>query len=98
MGDAGTSTTSVESFACALETDQACVCTEELGIPAATVTGTYSTSGNQISATALVVSPMPDGGIGDAGAGPLVDYCVSGNTFTYRGTDSTTTMVVTMIK
>jgi hypothetical protein len=98
IADAGTSTTPVLSFTCSAESDQACLCREELGNAATTVTGTYSISGNQITATALTVAPMPDAGIGDAGAGEPAFYCVSGNTLKYRSATDSSRLVVTMTK
>jgi hypothetical protein len=97
IADAGTSTT-ITSFTCSLDSEQACSCSEDLAGPATEVTGIYSINGNQITATALNATPMPDGGLGDAGAGQPADYCISGNTFRYGSVSSSGTVIVTMTK
>jgi hypothetical protein len=74
-GDAGSYG---ETFTCAMDVNQICVCTEAWTYPAPqTQTGTYLASGDQVTLTTSV-----DGGAGDAGAPASVAYCVSGNTLT----------------
>jgi hypothetical protein len=86
--DAGALTINLTSFTCALDTEQSCVCDEKATPSAISVTGTYTTSGGQFTTTVLNESPMPDGGIGDAGTGAPTDYCVVGNTLRLRSTSS----------
>jgi hypothetical protein len=86
--DAGTLTVNLTSFTCALDTEQSCVCDEKVTPSAISVTGTYTTSGGQFTATVLNESPMPDGGIGDAGTSAPTDYCVAGNTLKLRSFSS----------
>jgi hypothetical protein len=97
LADAGTSTSIPLGFTCQAESDQACLCSEDLDMAAVTVTGNYSVSGNTITTTGLTVTPLPDGGIGDAGAGELAEYCISGNALRYRST-SGSGVVATMTK
>jgi hypothetical protein len=96
--DAGTSTPTVESFTCEVESNQVCLCSEDVRVGAVTTSGTYSVSGNQISGSGLTVTPMPDGGIGDAGAGEPAEYCVSGNTLRFLMSTGSRYAVVTLTK
>ena len=82
-GDAGTQTVEVTSASCAAAANETCACTAVIryGGPQ-TTSGSYTTSGSQVTLTA------PDGGVRDAGADPVGEYCVSGNSLTLHFVNS----------
>lgn len=84
-GDAGTQTVEVTSASCAAAANETCACTAVIryGGPQ-TTPGSYTTSGSQLT---LVVSAS-DGGVRDAGADPVGEYCVSGNSLTLHFVNS----------
>lgn len=87
------------SFTCATDSAAECLCQESLTYSAVSMTGTYTTSGTQITATLTSSSFLPDGGSPDAGSGNLIDYCVSGNTLTIGpGAGSTSGSVAVLTK
>jgi len=96
--DAGTLTVNLTSFTCALDTDQTCVCDEKVTPSTISVAGTYTMSSGQLTMTALSESPMPDGGIGDAGTAAPMDYCVAGNTLRLRSTNSSNATISTLTR
>ena len=69
--DAGTSSFTLDKLECSMQAD-ACVCEEVIDRSGSTMTGTYTTAGNQL---VIAVASVP-------GAEETVDYCVSGNTLT----------------
>jgi len=89
---------SMTKFDCSTDSTQACVCNETLTVSQTTETGSYTTSGNQVTVSDSSGSPLPDGGLGDAGAGDPADYCVSGNTLTLRPADSSGNFLITLTK
>lgn len=74
----GGSLSGLTGFTCALQSDR-CVCTETFANLMQNETGTYTTSGNQVTVT-ITSGASTDGGI------PTSDYCVSGNTLKLRST------------
>jgi len=76
--DAGPLTT-LSSFTCDVNVE-ACVCREVFMNLSQTETGTYTTSGDQL--TIMLTSATSQGAPVDAGTGGPSDYCVSGNTLT----------------
>jgi hypothetical protein len=88
--DAGTPIANITTFTCTMQGSYACLCHEVIAFATPqTETGTYTTSGTQVTVTAT-------GGTVDAGASGAnpssTDYCVSGNTITLRSasTDNST--------
>lgn len=67
-----------ETYTCAMDVNQTCVCNEAFTLPSPqSTTGSYTVSG-----TSLIITSSSDGGAADAGAPASVRYCVSGNTLT----------------
>jgi hypothetical protein len=77
--DAGQPGFTLEKFECSADSSQACSCDAVYAYVPYTKTGTYTTTGNQITFKGLDGS---DSGLADAGASQPMDYCVSGNTLT----------------
>lgn len=88
VGDAGTNNIKSLSISCSADSSGTCVCNENIGYSPYSITGSYTTSGTKITITALSVSGMPDGGVGDAGTSSAEDYCVSGSTLMIHSTSS----------
>jgi hypothetical protein len=86
--DGGTiSTGRFTSATCSAEETQGCVCALAFTYaPGQTGTGSYTTSGNQVTIT--FTSAPSDGGVGDGGTSSPAEYCISGNTLTLRFTVS----------
>ena len=86
------------TFTCVVDGNQACVCSEMYSFSSPLIqTGTYTTTGNQVTVT--VTSSSFDAGAGNGGAPAPSEYCVSGNTLTLRSSSSTTsTSVVTLTR
>jgi hypothetical protein len=83
-GDAGTLTLIKSlSASCSASGSGDCKCDENFTYNPYSMDGTYATSGDRLTVTMTTVSFLGDGGIGDAGAGSPVVYCVSGNTLTW---------------
>jgi hypothetical protein len=76
----------ITGFTCAVQNDR-CVCTETFMNLMQNETGTYTTSGNQV--TIMITS----GGSTDGGI-PTSDYCVSGSTLKLRSTSTSGSEVV----
>jgi hypothetical protein len=94
-GDAGTPIVELTSASCSAAGSETCACTLVLRYTGPlTTSGTYATSGNQLT---LVDRPA-DGGVPDAGADPVSEYCVSGNTLTIHSVSNTTEVVMTLTR
>jgi hypothetical protein len=70
------------SCTCSPSSSEVCECEESVTYTPYTIDGTYTTSRDTITATAMGASYLGDAGIGDAGTGSPMSYCVSGNTLT----------------
>ena len=85
------------TFTCVVDGNQVCVCSEMYSFSSPLIqTGTYTTSGNQITVT--ITGSSFDAGAGDGVAPAPSEYCVSGNTLTLRsmsGTAATTVVTLT---
>jgi len=94
-GDAGTQPVELASASCAASGNQTCACAVvvRFTVPQST-SGTYTTSGNQLS----LAAPAVDGGVGDAGADPAAEYCVSGNTLTIHAVSDALDSVMTLTR
>jgi hypothetical protein len=92
-GDAGTQTV-VKSASCSTAANNTCACTAVLTSSNAQTTGSYTTSGNQLT---LAGSAL-DGGVRDAGADSVWEYCVSGNTLTLHSFSSSGDGVTTLTR
>jgi hypothetical protein len=93
-GDAGTQTVEVTSASCAAAANETCACTAVIRYGGTqTTSGSYTTSGSQLT---LVASA--DGGVRDAGADPYGEYCVAGNTLTLRFINSTSDWVTRLTR
>lgn len=93
-GDAGTPTVVVKSVSCSTAANDSCACTAVLTSPSAQTTGSYTTSDNQLT---LAGSAL-DGGVRDAGADSVWEYCVSGNTLTLHSSSSSSDGVMTLTR
>jgi hypothetical protein len=93
-GDAGTQTVEVTSVSCSAAANDTCACTAVLRYTSPqTASGSYTTSGNQITFTGAA-----DGGIRDAGADSVSEYCVSGNSLTIHIVSNTSDWVMTLTR
>ena len=94
-GDAGTQTVEVTSASCAAAANETCACTAVLkyGGPQ-TTSGSYTTSGSQVA----LVASASDGGSRDAGADPVGEYCVSGNSLTLHFVNNTSDWVTRLTR
>jgi hypothetical protein len=83
QADAGAPITSLVSFACSMDGNGVCLCNEVLTVAPQTQTGTYTTSGHQLTFIGLGADA------GTSGASNVYgDYCVSGNTLTIHLIDA----------
>lgn len=86
----GGSLSGLTSFTCSVQNDR-CVCVEVIMPATTTETGTYTTSGNQVTVT--ITNPSTDAGF------PTADYCVSGTTLKLRSpSTSGSDVVVTLTR
>jgi hypothetical protein len=93
--DGGTQPPEVQSASCSAVANETCACTAVLSyMGAPTTSGSYTTSGNQITFGA----PGSDGGAPDAGATAVWEYCVSGNNLALHVTSSTYDWIWTMTR
>jgi hypothetical protein len=83
QADAGAPLTSLVSFTCAMDGNGVCLCNEVLTVAPQTQTGTYKTSGDQLT----FIDLGADAGTSDA-SNVYGDYCVSGNTLTIHLIDA----------
>jgi len=95
-GDAGAPTVVVKSASCSAAANDTCACTAVLSNPGAqaTTSGSYTTSGNQLT----LVASASGGGVQDAGADSVSEYCVSGNTLTLHFSSSSSDGVMTLTR
>lgn len=88
--DAGTPAVEVTSASCASAANAACACTVVLGYTSPqTTSGTYTTSGSQITFAVRAA---------DGGTDPASEYCVSGNTLTLHFFDTTSDWVMVLTR
>jgi hypothetical protein len=95
-GDAGAQTVVVKSASCAAAANDSCACMAVLGSTggAQMTSGSYTTSGNQLT----LAGSGPDGGVRDAGADSVWEYCVSGNTLTLHTSSSSGDGLMTLTR
>ena len=93
-GDAGTQAVEVTSASCAAAANETCACNVVLRYTSAqTSSGSYTTSGNQLTLTVSVSA----GGI-PVSADSVADYCVSGNTLTLHHFNNSSEWVTTLTR
>jgi len=95
QADAGLVPFNLAKFECSVDSTGVCVCDEKLDFNQHAESGTYSISGNQVTISDLSASPLPDGGLPDAGTNEPADYCVSGNTLMLKPGKSDSLMTLT---
>jgi hypothetical protein len=95
-GDAGTQMVVVKSASCSAAANDACVCNAVLTTTGSQIatSGSYTTSGNQVT----LIASASDGGVRDAGTDAAWEYCVSGNTLTLHTVSSSADGVMTLTR